>query len=327
MSRRRKLLQLCAASLLLPFGAAAQSPRRIAKVGFLSASSAEANAERLRVFHEAMRELGWAQGRDYRFEARFGDGTSEALSRAAAELVAAKPDVLIGAGDAAIRPLADRTRRIPIVFPASRDPVGNGFAASLQRPGKNLTGLTTNSHELASKRLQILKEAFPDNGHVLALYNSAEPQTGVQLERYEDAAKQLRLRFTTLELRSAAEMDEAFRRLAKAGPDCVVVLSAAVYNAQRAELGRRFLNLKLPVLVEQAGIAEAGALIAYTPPPLWAYRRMASYVDRILKGANPAELPIEQPSQLELVINTRSARAMGLKLPQSLLVRADRLIE
>jgi putative ABC transport system substrate-binding protein len=309
------------------FAAGALAQTRPARVGFLSAASEEANAPLIKAFHQGMAELGWMEGRDYAFTARYGGGVHEAMARAASELVASRPDILLAAGDAAIRPLADRTRKIPIVFAAASNPVGSGFADSLQRPGGNLTGITTLSFELVAKRLQLLKDTFPSVSNVALLYDPSDSASVMQLEQHEEAAQRLKLRLSPVEFRQGMQLDAVLARAMALRPDAFALAPGPFLAGRRRELAEQLLRTRLPAIAEDSRLVEGGVLISYGPSRVDNYRRAATYATRILKGAKPAELAIEQPSRLELTVNMRTAKAMGISFPQTLLMRADRVIE
>jgi putative ABC transport system substrate-binding protein len=306
--------------------ALAQPQRRVRRIGFLSGSTA-ASVIWLPAFRQGMAELHWVEGRDYVIDARSAEGDSRAFADLAANLVATQPDVLIAVGDTSTRSLAKATRTIPIVFAISPDPIGSGFAASLKHPGGNVTGLMSLARELGAKRLQLLKEAIPRVAHVIVLYAPAEASGGQQLKEIEEAAPRLGIRVSSIELRQGSDVDPVIKRAAAVGGQAFIVTQGFVTTMHRQAITKSVLHHKVPAIFPQEEYADAGGLLSYGPSTRDNFRRAAGYVDRILKGAKPGELPIEQPVKFELVVNLKTARSLGIKIPQSILVRADRVIE
>jgi putative ABC transport system substrate-binding protein len=326
--QRRKLLSLAAAGLAaLCLPALAQQGKRVRRIGYLGPASAQAHAAFLVAFREGMLELRWVEGRDYVIDARYGNGIAQALAGLAAELVATQPDLLLTPGDEGIRMLAQRTKTIPIVFAIAQDPVGNGLAASLQRPGGNATGLTSLASELGAKRLQLLKEAFPRVGHVVLLFEPGDVGSVSQAKEIEEAAPRLGMRITPIGLRQPADTEPAFKRGTALGAQAYVMTQGGVISTERRAIADRIIRIKVPAIAGAAEYVEAGGLMSYSASFRDNFRRAAAYVDKIFKGAKPGDLPIEQPTKFELVVNLKTAKAMGLKFPQSFLVRADRVIE
>jgi putative ABC transport system substrate-binding protein len=326
--QRRQILHLTAAvlaALCLP--ALAQQEKRVRRIGYLSGSNAQNNPGWLAAFRQGMAELRWVEGRDYVIDARYANGVAPAMPVLAAELVATQPDLLLVSADGAVRNLAQRTKSIPIVFTIIQDPLANGIAATLRRPGGNATGLTSLSRELSIKRLQLLKQAFPRISHAGALFEPAVAGIDSQMKDVEEAAARLKIRVTAIELRQAADIEAAFRRGASLGVNAYVVAQGLIVTSQRQALVERSLHSKVPAIFSSDQFAEAGGLMSYGTMNADNFRRAATYVDKILKGAKPGDLPIEQPVKFELVLNLKTAKAMGLKFPQSFLVRADRVIE
>ena len=327
MTTRRKLLLLAlGAGALAVHPALAQQVRRVRRIGFLGAASARNQAGALTAFRKGMGELRWVEERDYVIDARYANGVHQALAGLAAELVATQPDLLLAPAEGPVRAFAERTKTIPIVFCYATDPVGNGLAASLRRPGGNLTGLTSLVRELGAKRLQLLKEAFPRVARVVLLFDTRA--TGLsQVKDIEQAAPRLKMRVTVIELHQAADIEPAFKRGTALGTHAYVVVPGTVLNDQRQAVAQAVLRSKVPAIFTFAEMVEAGGLMSYGPSREDNFRRAAAYVDKILKGAKPGDLPIEQPLKFELVVNLKTARAMGFTIPQSILIRADRVIE
>jgi len=326
--QRRQILSLTVAGLAaLSLPALAQQERRVRRIGYFSGGSLNNNAAWLTAFRQGMSELRWVKARDYVIDDRYANGVAQALPGLTAELVASQPDLLLTTADEPVRLFAQRTKTIPIVFATAQDPVGNGFATSLQRPGGNATGMTSLARDLAAKRLQLLKEAFPRVAHVVLLFEPAIVGILSQVKDTEEAAAPLGMRVTPIELRQAADIEPAFKRGAALGAHAYVVTQGFLINSQRPAIVDRSLRSKAPAMFAGDEFVEAGGLMSYAPSLRDNYRRAAAYVDKILKGAKPGELPIEQPVKIELAINLKTARAMGLTFPQSVLVRADRMIE
>ncbi|MBI2318244.1 MAG: ABC transporter substrate-binding protein [Betaproteobacteria bacterium] len=327
MSTRRKLcIALGLAPLWTARPAPAQTERRVQRIGYLSGVSAQSGAGWLAAFRQGMAELRWVEGRDYVIDARYAEGVAQAQADLAAKLVAMQPDLLLSVGDNGARILAQRTKTIPIVFTIGTDPVGRGVAASLVRPGGNVTGLSALARDLGAKRLQLLKEAFPRVAHVAVLF-VPDAAGKIQVQEIEEAAARLKLRVSPIELRQAADIEPAIRRGAVLGANGYIITQNLLMNAQRQAFADRVLHSKFPAIFASEEHVEAGGLMSYAPSYRDNFRRAAGYVDKILKGAKPGELPIEQPVKFELVLNLKTAKAMGFTFPQSILLRADRVIE
>jgi putative tryptophan/tyrosine transport system substrate-binding protein len=320
--RRRAFLGLVAA---LPVIARAQ--RRLWRIGYHSAGSAKSNAGWLDAFRKGMAELGWSETRHYVLDSRYADGDVAAIPRLAGELVATEPDVLLTTGSNSIMALAQLTKTIPIVFTIAADPVAEGFVPSLQRPGGNLTGVTTQSGEVAAKRLQLLTESFPAVSHVVLLFQGNDTLSTIQVKQYEAAAEGLKIRITPIDVRQPEEIEPALNRATTLGAHAYAIAAGFVISTQAKVISARILRSKLPSVGSSELLAEAGILIAYAASIPQNFRRAAAYVDRILKGAKPGDLPIEQPTKFNLFINKRTAQAIGATLPTSMLMRADRVIE
>jgi len=326
--QRRQLLRLAAgaiAALSLP--ALAQPERRVRRIGVFFLTSARASAAWLAAFREGMGELRWVEGRDYVIDARYANGVARAGPVLAAELVATQPDLVLTGAEEAVRQLAQRSKTIPVVFAISQDPVGSGIAASLQRPGGNATGLTTLTRDLEGKRLQLLKEAFPRVAHVVLLFDPADVGSVPQVKEIEEAAAHLRIRVTPIELGQAADTEPAFKRGAALGAQAYLVVEGPLASSQLQAIVDRIMRAKVPAIFGASQYVEAGGLMSYSPSYLDNFRRAAAYVDKILKGAKPGDLPVEQPTKFELVVNLKTAKALGITFPQSFLLRADKVIE
>ncbi len=327
IARRKLLLAFGAGGLSVFLPAFAQQEKRVRRIGYITPGSLQTNAAWLAAFREGMAALRWVEGRDYVIDARYANGVAQAQPGLAAELVATQPDLLLTPADTPARPLAQRTKTIPIVFAIASDPVGNGLAASLQRPGGNLTGLSSLHRELLAKRLQLLKEAFPRLAHVVLLYEPGNVGSLSQVKDIEEAATRLKIRVTPIELRQAAAIEPAFKRGAALGAQAYMVTQSGVINAQRQAIVDYIIRFKVPAIFYSSEVVEMGGLMSYATSFEDNFRRAAAYVDKILKGAKPGDLPIEQPTKFELVLNMKTAKAMDIKFPQSILVQADRVIE
>jgi putative tryptophan/tyrosine transport system substrate-binding protein len=328
MNHRRKLLfVLGAGALASGLQARAQPPAKVRRIGYLSLSNAETAAAWLAGFRAGMLELRWVEGRDYVIDPRYADGVAQVAPGLAAELVETRPDLLLANGDAGVRLLAQRTKTIPIVFAVAQDPIGTGIAASLQRPGGNVTGLSNLASELSAKRLQLLKEAFPRVAHVALLFEPDNAGSVLQAKEIEAAAPLLGMRVTPIELRQLADIEPAFKRAIALDAQAYIVTAGGIANSQRQAIVDRIIRLKVPSMYVDGQYVEAGGLMSYSISFTDNFRRAAAYVDKILKGAKPGELPIEQPTRFELVVNLKTAKALGLTIPQSVLRQADRMIQ
>ena len=305
----------------------AQTERRVRRIGYLSQASAQVNAARLAAFRAGMMELGWVEGRDYAIDARYANGVTHALPGLAADLVASRPDLLLVPSDEDVRLLAKSTRTIPIVFAITQDPVGNGLAASLRHPGGNATGLTTISTELSSKRLQLLKEAFPRIAHIALLFEPDNVGSVSQAKEIEEGASRLGVRITPIELRQPSDVEPAFKRATAIGAQAYIVTTGGTIASQRQAIADRIVRLKTAAMFANSQWPEAGGLMSYGPSFTDNFRRAAVYVDKILKGSNPGELPIEQPTKFELIVNMKTARVMGFAFPESFLTQVNGVIE
>jgi putative ABC transport system substrate-binding protein len=325
VTTRRKLLLAFGALAALP--ALAQQEKRVRRIGFLASGTVQSQVGYLAAFRKGMTELNWVEGRDYAIDGRYANGVMQALEGVANDLVAAQPDVMLTSADINIRPLAQRTKTIPIVFALAVDPMGIGVAASLSRPGGNATGLTTLAGGLGAKRLELIKETVPRAERVGVLFVPDDVTGLPQMKEIEEAAPRLKMRVTPIEWRQPQDIEPAFKRGAALGARAYIITQSFLGNAQRQVIVDGLLRSKIPAIFYDERFPEAGGLMSYGPSSLDNFRRAAGYVDKIFKGAKPGELPIEQPTKFELVLNLKTAKAIGLKFPQSILVRADRVIE
>jgi len=300
-------------------------PGKIARIGFLHPGTPpNASAD---VFRQTLRDLGYVEGRNVAIEFRWAEGRMDRLSPLAAELVALKPDVIVVGTTPAIKAVAEKTKSIPIVMTVVADPVADGLVQSLGHPGGNVTGLTIISPELSGKRIELLKEAVPRLSRLAVFWNPANPAHAATLRESEATARTLGLQTVPVAVQAAADVDSAFATIAREGASALFVLDDAILFIERQRIAKLALRNRLPLVSGISGYADAGALMTYGARQTDLYHRAAIIVDRILKGAKPANLPIEQPGSFELVLNLKTAKAFGLTIPDPLLLRADRLIE
>ena len=326
MNRRDTVLVLIALGLV-PIGALAQRhPSTIPRIGYLSSETASDMANRLEALRAGLRDLGYVEGRNIVIEVRRAGGNYDRLPDLAAELVRLKVDLLVAEGIKAGLAAKRATTTIPIVLPGTADPVEAGAVGSIARPGGNLTGSTAFGTELAVKRLELLKEAVPRISKVAILSNPANPNSGPTLEALEAAAKSLKMGLQKIDVRAPTEFDSAFEVMAKSRLSAVLVLSDTMFVSNVKAIALLAAAKRLP-LAGRVEFADAGGLIGYGVNSPDMYRRSAAIVDKILKGAKPADLPIERATNFELVVNRKAGKALGITIPPALLVRADRVIE
>jgi putative ABC transport system substrate-binding protein len=303
-------------------------PQRTYRVGYLSAPSRKSVENALSAFIRALRDLGWVEGQNLRIEYRWADGDVARLPALAADLVARQVDVIVAPAGSAALAAKSATSTIPIVMIFPNDPVGTGLVASLARPGGNITGTTfTPSPEILGKQLQILKEAVPRATRVAILWNPGEPGRILQSGRLDAAARSLGIHLQNVEARGPDEFDGVFAAMARERADALVVAGGSAFLVHRSRLAELAAKGRLPAIYSYRENVEAGGLMSYAVHMADFIGRAAVYVDKILRGAKPADLAVEQPTRLELVINLRAAKAIGLTVPQSLLLRADELIQ
>ena len=300
---------------------------KVWRIGVLTGAATAESSPRWAPFREALREFGYVEGQNIALEWRASGGRAERLPDLAAELVRLKVDVIVAADNPATAAAQKATRTIPIVMVLAMDPVASGFAGSLARPGGNITGLTVQATDLQGKTLQLLNEAVPTASRVAVLWDPTEPGRQVQAKEAEVAARALGLQPQLLEARGAAELDSVFAAMARQKPDAVLVHPSQMIFAHRARIAELAARSRLPAMGTVRWFPEAGGLLSYGGRDSDRFQRAAHYVHRLLKGAKPAELPIEQPTKFELVINMKTAKRLGVTVPQSLLLQADLVIE
>jgi putative ABC transport system substrate-binding protein len=312
--------------LATPLATEAQEARGH-RIGFISSASSSSMAARDEAFRQGLRALGYVVGQNITIEYRWADGQNERLPGFAAELVNLKLDVIVTHGVVATRAVKQATTTIPIVIAAADDPLATGLVASLARPGGNITGLSVVTPDLTEKRLELLKEILPGRTLVAVLWNSSNPISEQELRKTEAAARALGLQLHSLGVKDPGELASAFSSMKRERAGALFVLSDAMFFGQRKEIVGLAASNRLPLVAHLREFAGAGGLMTYGPKVVDLHRRAATYVDKILKGANPGELPVEQPTKFELVINMKTAKALGLTIPPTLLLRADEVIE
>jgi putative tryptophan/tyrosine transport system substrate-binding protein len=327
MRRIGLAIPLALGLVLVPHPIEAQQAGTVPRVALFTLGLAGQGPGRLADFKEGLRQLGYVEGRNLALEVRSAEGNSERLPGLATELVRLKVDVIVAGSSDAIRAAQDATKTIPIVMVVASDPVGAGFVGSLARPGGNITGFSTLVQGLSAKRLQLIKEAVPQVNRVGVLWRRANPSHRLVVKEMEEAARSLGLQLHLAEAGKATDLDGAFSAMATARVGAVLVLGDNIFSDQ----ARRIIDLasrtRLPTLHFAKTYVEAGGLMSYATDQKELYRGAATFVDKILKGAKPADLPVEQPKKFELVINLKTAKALGLTIPQTLLLRADQVIQ
>jgi len=326
---RRTFMAMIAGTLLAaPLVAEAQSGAKIPKIGILQVGTSASGGHLAAAFKQEMRDRGYVEGQGILFEQRFGEGKRERLSDAARELVRLKVDIIVTSTDEGIAAVKQQTQTIPIVMANSTDPVGTGFVVSLARPGRNITGNSSMSPELSGKRLELLKEVVPGLSRVAILWNPDIRGAVLDYKETEVAARALRLQLQSIDVTRADDLDGAFAAMAAGRADALVVPAVnPLAFANRSQIVKLAHRHRLPSIYGTKDYADVGGLMAFGPNVAGQWRRAATYVDKILKGARPADLPVEQPTKFELVINLKTAKALGLTIAPSLLARADQVIE
>jgi putative ABC transport system substrate-binding protein len=304
----------------------AQQPTKIPRIGYLSGTSPSTSPARREAFRQGLRELGYVEGKNIVIEWRHAEGKFDRLPALAAELVRLKVDIIVTAGPQTTRPAKQATSTIPIVMAQDPDPVGNGFVASLARPGGNITGLATFAPELSGKQLELLKETVPKLSRVAVFGTSTNPGNAQNLREVELAAKAFGVKLQYLDVLSPNDIETAFRAATKGRVDALLVLPGPVVNLQRAQIAELAVKNRLPAIYPQTEYTEVGGLMYYGANTPDMFRRAATYVDKILKGRTPADLPVEQPMKFEFIISLIAAKKIGLTVPPNVLVRATKVI-
>jgi putative ABC transport system substrate-binding protein len=318
---------LSALLFALCFSAEAQQAKKIPRIAFLFGSASSAVSDRTEAFRLGLRELGYVEGKNIVIEYRWAEGKTERLPNLAAELVRLKVDVIVSGGPPVTRAAKEATVTIPIVMAMDFDPVGSGFVASLARPRGNITGLSTLSPEISGKQLELLKETVPRLSRVTVVGTSTDPGNPQLLRETELAAGALRVKLQVLDVRDPKGIEPAFRAAVKGRAGAVLVFPSLVLNSHRTQVAELAVKSRLPGIYWQSEWVENGGLMSYGVSITDLFRRAATYVDKILKGRTPADLPVEQPMKFEFIINLKAAKQIGLTIPQWTLMKADRVIQ
>jgi len=326
VTRREFITLLGGAAVAWPLTARAQQPAKLPTIGYLGGGGPVSQRAWAEAFTQRLRELGWLEGRTIAIEYRWGEGRAERYSEIAAEFVQLKVDVILAGGTEAAIAAKQATSVIPIVFPTAGDPVGSRLVASLARPGGNVTGLSNLGSNLAAKRLEIMREVVPGLGRLAVMANADYSGGVTEREEIDAAARTIGLEVISLPIRRPEDIAPAFEAL-KRRADALYVVGDPLVNIQRVRINTFALATRLPTMYVQREYVEAAGLMSYGPNYLDLNRRAADYVDRILRGTKPGDLPIEQPTKFDLVINLITAKALGLEIPPTLLARADEVIE
>jgi ABC-type uncharacterized transport system substrate-binding protein len=313
--------------LLTPPATEAQQRAHLPRVGYLGTSSASLEPELVKAFREGLRDLGYVEGQNILIEYRWAEGNYQRFPDLVADLVNLKVDLILTAGTPGALAAKRATQTIPIVMAVTGDAVGTGLISSLARPGGNLTGLTTMVPDLEGKRLEILREVVPKLTTLVVLLNTANPLTAIQWKQTQISAKTLGIQLQPVELRRPEEFRDAFAKVARQRPDGITMVADRFLLAHRMQIVDFVAKTRLPAIYPYRDFVVAGGLMSYSPSYEDLFRRSATYVDKILKGAKPSDLPIEQPTKFELLVNMKTAKTLGVPIPPSLLLRADQVVE
>jgi putative tryptophan/tyrosine transport system substrate-binding protein len=324
---RKIFFALTALLFALCLRAEAQQPTKVPRIGFLSGVSSSVISARIEAFRQGLRELGYVEEKNIVIEWRSAEGKLDRVPALAAELVRLKVDLIVTAGPASTRPAKEATSTIPIVMAFDNDPVGNGFVASLARPGGNITGLSTLAPEISGKQLELLKEIAPKLSRVAVVASSTEPGNAQAFKELELAAGAFKVQLQYLDVLSLKDIEQAFQAAGKGGAGAVLVLLSPFTSAHRKQIADLAVTARLPAIYPRLDFVEDGGLMSYGTSFIDLSRRAATYVDKILKGAKPAELPVEQPTKFEFIINLKAAKQIGLTIPPNVLARADKVIK
>ena len=328
MMKRRKLITLLGGGLVAwPLALHAQQPRKVPRIGVLLPGTPASFSLRTKAFLEGLRNLGYVEGQTIAIEWKWGQDRVEGLPELAAELVGRNVDVIITGGTPAAKALKSATGTIPIVMAIIGDPVAAGLVDSLARPGGNATGFSIVAPDLSGKRLELLKELVPEVSPVVVMLNTKNPQSQFELKEMQTAARLLGLQLHPIQISPEDALEEAFAAMRRASARSLIILTDPTFFSQRKRIVELAARSRLPAMYFFQEFAEEGGLVSYGPSDTDLYRRSATYVDRILKGAKPSELPVEQPTKFDLVINLKAAKALGLDISPMLLARADKVID
>jgi len=326
--RRREFITLLGGAAVWPLAARAQQMGKVPRIGYLGSSSPSLEPHFVEAFRQKLRELGHIEGENIAIEYRWAEGQDRRLPELAAELVRLQPNVIVTTGTPGALAAMQATKTIPIVMASSGDPVGAGLVASLARPGGHVTGFTIVGPQIEGKRLDLLKEAVPELSRVAVLWNPSYPASVSYFNTIENAGRTLRISLDPVaEVRRANELDNAFFAIASARPRALLVVADRFLLAHRKRIVEFAAAKRLPGMFPYREYVEAGGLMSYAPSNIELFRGAATYVDKILKGAKPGDLPVQEPTKLELIVNLKTSKAIGLTVPESFLLRADELIE
>jgi len=324
-TRRNLLLALSATALTVPFASLAQNQRKVWQIGFLAADSASTHL--YDSFRQGMRERGYVEGKTCVIHARFAEGRYERLPGLAEELVRSKVDVIVAGAPLSAQAAKKATTSLPIVMVAIPDPIGEGFTASLSHPGGNITGLSTIVTEASAKHLELLRILIPNLSHIAVVINPSNPSDSLILEQISGAAFSSGVKVFLVEASTATQIETAFSAIIRARAEAVIVAADPFFDVQREQIAKLAMKNRLITIYSNSEATEAGGLMSYGQDLRDQYRRAAIYVDKILNGTKPSDLPVEQPLVLELVVNRKTANALGVALPKELLLRADKVID
>jgi putative ABC transport system substrate-binding protein len=326
MKNKIVTLALGAMLLALCFSAQAQQPRKVPRIGLLFSVSASSAADRIEAFRQGLRELGYVEGSNIILEYRYAESRLDRLPALAAELVRLKVDVIVTSNQEPTRSAKIATATIPIVMARDTDPIGNGFVASLARPGGNITGLSSMAPEISGKHVELLKEIVPRLSRLAVLGTSNTPGNAQLIREIETAAGAFAVTPQYLDVLTVKDIEPAFRAARKARADAILVLGSGIYASHRKKIVDLAVESRLPAIYRSREYMEVGGLMAYGLNPFDLDRRAAVYIDKILKGAKPADLPVEQPTKFVFIINLKAAKQIGLTIPPNVLARADKVI-
>jgi putative ABC transport system substrate-binding protein len=327
MDRRAFLGTLTGGLLAAPLAAEAQQAAKMRRIGFLGNSTAALEANLVGPFRDGLRDLGYLEGQNILIEYRWAEGQYERFPALIAELIALKIDVIVTAGTPATKAVKKATTSVPLVMVAVGDPVATGIVASLRRPGGNITGLTSMSEDLEGKRLELLREVLPTVSRVAVLWNPDNQSLLAELKEIRAAAQVLGMKVQALEVRTPGELEETFKAIVRERPRALLVMADRFFLQNRQRIMDFATKQRLPGVYAYRELVEAGGLMSFGPSYPGMHRRAATYVDKLLRGVSPADLPVERPTKFDLVINLKTAKALGLTIPPSLLQRADQVIE
>jgi len=327
ITRRKVLLAIATTLLAMPLAGETQNAQKVYRVGYLGNSSASLEPDLVEAFRQGMRDRGYIEGKNLVIEFRWAEGRYHRFASLVTDLIHLPVDVIVTAGTPGTLAAKNATKTIPVVMAVSGDAVGTGLVKSLARPGGNVTGLTTMASELEGKRLELLLEILPKLARITVLKNDANPLMAILFRQTAAAAKSSGVALEAVDIRAGDDFVKAFASIAKARPDAIIVLADRFLLAERERILTFTAQQRLAAMYPYREFVERGGLISYSPNYAESFRSAARYVDKILKGAKPADLPVEQPTKFELVVNMKTAKTLGIKIPNSILVRADKVIE